>query len=52
MTGSVVKENSALNKYFFGSDLKEFLTVEKFINFQKQLLSELVKMEVKINIYF
>ena len=48
MTGSVIKENSALNKYFFGSDFKEFLTVEKFISFQKQLLSEMIKMEVTI----
>ena len=49
MTGSVIKENSSLNKYFFGKDFKELLTVEKFIDFQKNLQREVIKMEVSSN---
>ncbi len=51
MTGSVIKENSALNKYFFGQNFKELLTVEKFIQFQKRLQGEIIKMEVCFIIY-
>lgn len=46
MTGSVIKENSALINYFFGDDKKELLTVEKFIDFQKSLQKEMIKIEV------
>lgn len=45
MTGSVLKENSALNKYFFGNDFTQLLTIEKFTNFQKHLQSEMIRME-------
>lgn len=47
MTGSVIKENSKLNEYFFGNDLSELLTVQKFIEFQKKLQNEVIQMEVK-----
>jgi hypothetical protein len=47
MTGSVIKENSALNEYFFGENLSQLLTVKKFIDFQRKLQAEVIKMEVK-----
>ena len=47
MTGSVIKGNSSLNEYFFGHDLKQLLTADKFIGFQRQLQDEVIKMEVK-----
>ncbi len=46
MTGSVIKANSTLNEYFFGKSKNDLLTVEKFLDFQKQLQSEVIKMEV------
>lgn len=45
MTGSVIKGNSTLNEYFFGSEKAELLTVKKFIDFQKRLQSECIKKE-------
>lgn len=45
MTGSVIKDNPTLNEYFFGKNLNELLTVEKFVKFQRQLQSEVIKME-------
>lgn len=45
MTGSVLKENSALNKFFFGEDFKGTLTAEKFTQFQKKFQSEMIRME-------
>ncbi|XP_054154411.1 calcium uptake protein 1 homolog, mitochondrial-like isoform X2 [Oppia nitens] len=37
--------SSALAKYFFGEDLKQKLTTEKFLDFQKQLQTELLTLE-------
>lgn len=45
MTGNVIKENSALNEFFFGKDLSENLTTKKFTRFQKKLQDEVIKME-------
>lgn len=45
MTGNVIKENSALNEYFFGKDLSGCLTTKKFTEFQKKLQDEVIKME-------
>ena len=46
MTGSVIKGNSTLNEYFFGSDKSELLTAQKFVDFQKNLQAECIKKEV------
>ena len=46
MTGSVIKENTALNDYFFGKNRTELLTLQKFLDFQNNLQNEVVKMEV------
>ncbi|XP_015788286.1 calcium uptake protein 1 homolog, mitochondrial isoform X2 [Tetranychus urticae] len=48
--GSQIKTNyrgvsSALAKYFFGPDLKEKLTIQKFLDFQKQLQDEMLTLE-------
>lgn len=49
--GSAIKTNyrgvsSALAKYFFGPDLSEKLTIQKFLDFQKQLQEEMLTLEV------
>lgn len=44
--------SSALAKYFFGEDLKQKLTTEKFLDFQKQLQTELLTLEVFVTHYF
>lgn len=38
--------NSALSTYFFGKDLREKLTIEKFLTFQHQLQAEILSLEV------
>ncbi|XP_053206825.1 calcium uptake protein 1 homolog, mitochondrial-like isoform X2 [Panonychus citri] len=48
--GSSIKTNyrgvsSALAKYFFGPELKEKLTIQKFLDFQKQLQDEMLTLE-------
>jgi calcium uptake protein 1, mitochondrial len=45
MTGSVIKNNSTLNQFFFGRDLSELLTCDKFIEFQSRLQAEVIRME-------
>lgn len=45
MTGSVIKGNSTLNEYFFGTEMAELLTVNKFIDFQQRLQSECIERE-------
>ncbi|KAF5299378.1 hypothetical protein FQR65_LT09419 [Abscondita terminalis] len=37
--------NSALTTYFFGPNLKQKLTIEKFLDFQKQLQREILSLE-------
>jgi hypothetical protein len=43
--------NSALMTYFFGSDLKQKLKIEKFLDFQQQLQGEILSLEV-IKLFF
>ncbi|XP_074597334.1 calcium uptake protein 1 homolog, mitochondrial-like isoform X2 [Brevipalpus obovatus] len=48
--GSAIKTNyrgvsSALARYFFGTELNEKLTTEKFLDFQKQLQEEMLTLE-------
>lgn len=38
--------NSALTTYFFGSNMNEKLTIEKFLDFQQQLQKEILSLEV------
>lgn len=46
-TGSIfMGVNSALSTYFFGANLKQKLTIEKFLEFQKQLQTEILSLEV------
>ena len=48
VTGSVIKNIhlSALNIYFFGPKLDQKLTVEKFLDFQRQLQTDILWLEV------
>ncbi|KAL7647101.1 UNVERIFIED_CONTAM: hypothetical protein RMT77_002359 [Armadillidium vulgare] len=47
-TGSTFKGvNSALSTYFFGPDLKDKLTIEKFLDFQQQLQQEILSLEFR-----
>ncbi|XP_076043079.1 mitochondrial calcium uptake 1 isoform X1 [Oratosquilla oratoria] len=47
-TGNTFKGvNSALSTYFFGFDLKEKLTIEKFLEFQQQLQQEILSLEFR-----
>ncbi|XP_042890333.1 calcium uptake protein 1 homolog, mitochondrial-like isoform X3 [Penaeus japonicus] len=47
-TGNTFKGvNSALSTYFFGMDLKEKLTIEKFLDFQQQLQQEILSLEFR-----
>lgn len=46
VTGNTIKSiNTGLTKFFFGENLDKKLTVEKFLDFQKQLLFEILKIE-------
>jgi hypothetical protein len=49
---SILKVNTALHEYFFGPTSKNLLTVDKFIRFQRQLQSEIAKMEVILKDHF
>ncbi|KAG7200317.1 hypothetical protein KM043_017780 [Ampulex compressa] len=45
-TGNMFKGvNSALTTYFFGPQMKEKLTIEKFLDFQQQLQKEILSLE-------
>ncbi|CAH1963749.1 unnamed protein product [Acanthoscelides obtectus] len=47
-TGNTFKGvNSALTSYFFGSNCKEKLTIEKFLDFQERLQREILTLEFK-----
>ena len=48
MTGSVIRENHKLNEYFFGPNLDQLLTVERFVEFQRRLQAEVIKMEFEL----
>jgi Ca2+-binding EF-hand superfamily protein len=46
VTGNTLKSmNSGLAEYFFGRGLDEKLTVQRFLNFQRQLQHEILKIE-------
>ncbi|XP_017757702.1 PREDICTED: calcium uptake protein 1 homolog, mitochondrial isoform X2 [Eufriesea mexicana] len=46
ITGGTFKGvNSALSTYFFGSNMKGKLTIEKFLDFQQQLQKEILSLE-------
>ena len=40
--------NSALTTYFFGPNMKQKLTIEKFLEFQHQLQREILSLEVTL----
>lgn len=42
--------NSALTTYFFGPNLDEKLTIEKFLEFQNQLQTEILSLEVSFRL--
>lgn len=47
-TGNTFKGvNSALTTYFFGPNMDEKLTIEKFLDFQRQLQREILSLEFK-----
>jgi len=47
-TGNTLKTgfNSALTTYFFGADLKGKLTISQFLDFQRKLQHDILKLEV------
>lgn len=44
-TGNILRENSILNQYFFGENLDQLLSVEKFLQFYEQLQNEILLLE-------
>lgn len=42
--------NSALSTYFFGPNRDQKLTIDKFLDFQKQLKEEILTLEVSCTI--
>ena len=51
-TGSTLKEvSSALSHYFFGPNLDQKLTFERFLQFQKQLHQDVLWLEVGACVY-
>ena len=50
VTGSVLSAhvNSGIKEYFFGKNLEKRLTVQRFIQFQKNLQQEVMYLEVGI----
>jgi len=51
VTGSVLSAhvNSGIKEYFFGKNLEKRLTVQRFIQFQKNLQQEVMYLEVGID---
>lgn len=49
-TGNTLKTgfNSALTTYFFGADLKGKLTISHFLEFQRKLQHDILKLEVRL----
>lgn len=50
-TGNTLKSGlcSALTTYFFGADLKGKLTIKNFLEFQRKLQHDVLKLEVGIS---
>ncbi|ODM99084.1 Calcium uptake protein 1, mitochondrial [Orchesella cincta] len=46
-TNSLREANSALNSYFFGPTRRDKLTIEKFLEFQQQLQTEILNLEFR-----
>ncbi|UJR13403.1 hypothetical protein I4U23_000418 [Adineta vaga] len=44
-TGNILRETSIVNHYFFGENLDQLLTVEKFLHFYEQLQNEILQLE-------
>ncbi|CAF1447071.1 unnamed protein product [Adineta steineri] len=44
-TGNILRETSIVNHYFFGENLDQLLTVEKFLHFYEQLQKEILQLE-------
>lgn len=49
-TGNTLKSGlcSALTTYFFGADLKGKLTIKNFLEFQRKLQHDVLKLEVRL----
>jgi Ca2+-binding EF-hand superfamily protein len=44
-TGNILRETSIVNQYFFGENLDQLLTIEKFLQFYEQLQNEILQLE-------
>ncbi|CAF4469697.1 unnamed protein product, partial [Rotaria sp. Silwood2] len=44
-TGNILRETSILNQYFFGENLDQLLTIDKFLQFYDQLQYEILQLE-------
>ena len=44
-TGNILRETSIVNQYFFGENLDQLLTMEKFLQFYEQLQNEILQLE-------
>jgi len=44
-TGNILRETSIVNQYFFGENLDQLLTVDKFLQFYEQLQNEILQLE-------
>ena len=44
-TGNILRENSIVNQYFFGENLDQLLSIEKFLQFYEQLQTEILQLE-------
>lgn len=44
-TGNILRETSIVNQYFFGENLDQLLTIDKFLQFYDQLQDEILKLE-------
>jgi Ca2+-binding EF-hand superfamily protein len=44
-TGNILRETSMVNQYFFGENLDQLLTIDKFLQFYEQLQNEILQLE-------
>ena len=44
-TGNILKDNSILNQFFFGENLDQMLTLERFLQFYEELQNEILILE-------
>jgi Ca2+-binding EF-hand superfamily protein len=44
-TGNILRETSIVNQYFFGENLDQLLSVDKFLQFYEQLQKEILELE-------